>query len=391
MPHDNLPRRSVSSVLVVDDTPTNLHLLSRMLRDWGYEPRPVLSGALALRAARAEAPDLILLDITMPEMDGFQVCEQLKADESLKDIPVIFISGLTDTTDKVKGFSVGAVDYVTKPFQPQEVKARVRTHLMIRSLQRELREHNDQLEELVAKRTAALEEANQRLKQAGRLKDEFLGMISHELRTPANGVLGIGDLIITLCPPSDALSLYNDLFVSSSTRLVNLIEDATLVASLENMAPKSEKSISLAEVFKEIGVAHPELRLATHGLAMDLERFRGDRALLKRALTTMVLLASSFSKDRRAVRVTGAAEAEVIRLRIDLDAFLLPAVATADFFKIESPVRSGSAAEPLGLGPVVAHRILAALGGDLQLVKTEGHAGYLEAVLPREPRNLAPG
>ena len=124
------------NILIVDDTPANLLLLVRMLTQRGYKPRTVLSGKLALEAARAEPPDLILLDIAMPEMNGYEVCEQLKADEALKEIPVIFISALHETLDKVKAFRVGGVDYVTKPFQFEEVFARVQTHLQLRRLER---------------------------------------------------------------------------------------------------------------------------------------------------------------------------------------------------------------------------------------------------------------
>jgi len=124
------------NILIVDDTPANLLLLVRMLTQRGYKPRAVLNGKLALEAARAEPPDLILLDIAMPEMNGYEVCEQLKADEALKEIPVIFISALHETLDKVKAFRVGGVDYVTKPFQFEEVFARVQTHLQLRRLER---------------------------------------------------------------------------------------------------------------------------------------------------------------------------------------------------------------------------------------------------------------
>jgi signal transduction histidine kinase len=123
------------NILIVDDIPANVLLLVRMLTERGYNPRPVLSGKLALQAAREDPPDLILLDINMPEMNGYVVCEQLKADEALKNIPVIFISALNETIDKVKAFRVGGVDYVTKPFQFEEVYARVQTHLRLRRLE----------------------------------------------------------------------------------------------------------------------------------------------------------------------------------------------------------------------------------------------------------------
>ncbi len=129
-------------VLIVDDTPANLHLLSQMLAEQGYQVRPVPDGPLALAAVQAEPPDLILLDIRMPGMNGYEVCERLKADAQTRDIPIIFISALDAIQDKVRAFTVGGVDYVTKPFQVEEVLARVETHLALRKLQKRLQDTN---------------------------------------------------------------------------------------------------------------------------------------------------------------------------------------------------------------------------------------------------------
>lgn len=123
------------NILVVDDIPANLTLLTGMLKENGHRVRPVPSGKLALKAVESEPPDLILLDINMPEMDGFEVCRALKQDVRFCDIPVIFISALGETLDKVKAFSIGGVDYITKPFQVAEVEARVETHLKLRRYQ----------------------------------------------------------------------------------------------------------------------------------------------------------------------------------------------------------------------------------------------------------------
>lgn len=135
-----------TSILVVDDTPANLQVLAGMLKERGYKVRPVPSGRLALSAARAHPPDLILLDINMPEMNGYEVCEHLKADDELKGIPIIFISALTEPLDKVKAFAIGGVDYLTKPFQMEDLHARVETHLKLRRLQVELEEYSRHLE-----------------------------------------------------------------------------------------------------------------------------------------------------------------------------------------------------------------------------------------------------
>lgn len=130
------------NILIVDDTPASLRLLAQMLTERGYKVRPAPSGELALTAASAEPPDLILLDIRMPEMNGYEVCGRIKADPRTHDIPVIFISALDEIGDKVRAFSSGGVDYVTKPFQVEEVLARVQAHLALRQLQRELQEAN---------------------------------------------------------------------------------------------------------------------------------------------------------------------------------------------------------------------------------------------------------
>ncbi len=163
------PRRVAgqpASILIVDDTPANLQVLAGMLKDRGYKVRPVPGGKLALLAAQRDPPDLILLDINMPEMNGYEVCEHLKADDNLNGIPVIFISVLTEPLDKVKAFAIGGVDYITKPFQVDELHARVETHLKLRRLQIEL------------------EETNARLAKVDRRKNEFLAMLAHELRNP---------------------------------------------------------------------------------------------------------------------------------------------------------------------------------------------------------------
>jgi serine phosphatase RsbU (regulator of sigma subunit) len=135
-----------ASILAVDDTPANLQVLAGMLKDRGYRVRPVPSGKLALLAAQRDPPDLILLDINMPDMNGYEVCEHLKADPRLKGIPIIFISALTEQLDKVKAFAIGGVDYLTKPFQMEELHARVETHLKLRRLQIELEEYSRHLE-----------------------------------------------------------------------------------------------------------------------------------------------------------------------------------------------------------------------------------------------------
>ena len=165
----NIEGQGKSSLLIVDDTPTNLEILVDYFSELGYEVYVATSGEHALNQIGSVLPDLILLDVMMPGIDGFETCRRLKANAETKDIPVIFMTALADTDNKVKGFTVGAVDYVTKPIQQEEVLARVNTHLSLRELQRQLEEKNQSLQEEIIERKRtekALHIYSERLEEA---------------------------------------------------------------------------------------------------------------------------------------------------------------------------------------------------------------------------------
>ncbi|WP_026793938.1 MULTISPECIES: EAL domain-containing response regulator [Planktothrix] len=180
MNHYNLDPTKTEDILIVDDTPDNLHLLSRMLTRQGYNVRKALSGPMALTAVQTVAPDLILLDIMMPEMDGYEVCQNLKADAKTAEIPIIFLSALDDVLDKVKGFQVGGVDYITKPFQFEEVLIRVQNQLALRAAELEIRVLNAELEARVKERTQELEATNTQLLEMA-LHDSLTGLPNRAL------------------------------------------------------------------------------------------------------------------------------------------------------------------------------------------------------------------
>jgi len=168
MTHSGHPERGHEKhapvILIVDDVSANLKTLSEIMRRSGYQTRPAQSGELALKAAQADPPDLILLDILMPGMDGYEVCRRLKQDPRLRDIPVLFISALEEASQKTAAFEAGGVDYITKPFHKEEVLARVKIHLDIRTLQLSLQRANEEMEERVRQRTLALAESEKRFR-----------------------------------------------------------------------------------------------------------------------------------------------------------------------------------------------------------------------------------
>lgn len=162
---------SATNILIVDDTPDNLRLLARILESQGYLVRKALSGKMALQGTHRDPPDLILLDITMPDMSGYEVCQQLKQSDTTTDIPIIFISALDRVDDKVKAFEIGAKDYITKPFQELEVLMRVKNQLLIQQQQRQLIQQNQQLAKEIEERLKA-EAAVRQLS----LTDELTGL-----------------------------------------------------------------------------------------------------------------------------------------------------------------------------------------------------------------------
>jgi signal transduction histidine kinase len=196
----------ISNILIVDDIPDNLRVLGGILKEEGYKIRPVLNGELALQVAEKEKPDLILLDIMMPGMDGYEVCRQLKANPGLKDIPVIFISALNDTTDLIKAFESGGVDYITKPFQAAEVSVRVATHLKICRQNADLRELNA-------------------------TKDKFFSIIAHDLRGPIGNMLSISEMISEKGQvDEDTLYMFLKLQKELSKETIQLLENLLIWA-----------------------------------------------------------------------------------------------------------------------------------------------------------------
>jgi two-component system sensor histidine kinase/response regulator len=167
-----------ADILIVDDTPENLRLLSSMLEETGYKVRKATNGKQALKAIEAQSPDLILLDILMPEMNGYQIAKHLKSIDSTREIPIIFLSALNDTMDKVFAFDVGGVDYITKPFQMQEVLVRVRTQITLRDQQKQLLDQNKKLQQEIKER--------QKIESTLRV---YIHAISHDLRNPVTGML----------------------------------------------------------------------------------------------------------------------------------------------------------------------------------------------------------
>ena len=219
-------------ILIVDDNPKNLQLLGSTLREVDYNVEAALNGKEALEWMDEKAFDLVLLDVMMPEMDGFQVCEIIRQNNQLDNLPILFLTAKTDKESILVGFKTGAQDYITKPFETGELLARVKTHLELRRSKELLKETNQLLEERVAERTKELAEANAELLDLDDSKTEFLNIISHEIRTPLNGVLGFLNLLKERID-SDELKFYLKMLDETATRLEKFSLTALHITNLK--------------------------------------------------------------------------------------------------------------------------------------------------------------
>ncbi len=222
------------TILIVDDTPANLRMLAEMLRKQGYKVRPAPNGKRALSTAKNELPDLILLDIMMPGMDGFEVCRQLKADERTRDIPIIFISALNEGFDKMTTYSIGGVDYITKPFHQEEVLARIHTHLSLQDMHQKLQEENKQFQQ-----------QNQEL-------DAFAHTIAHDLKSPLGKIstaMGLAIEEFGQLDPDD-LQMLLQISLDAGLQMNNIVDDLLLLASVRKEAVQT-KPIDMESVVSQ--------------------------------------------------------------------------------------------------------------------------------------------
>ena len=330
MKDDSLNSRYIPNILIVDDIGANLKLLNDILKPEGYKIRLAPGGEFAMHAVEIEKPDLILLDIMMPEVDGFEVCRRLKKNPGLADIPVIFISALGDTGDIVKALTAGGADYINKPFQAEEVKARVHTHLKLYSQGKELRLLNATLELKVEERTQELRKVNVNLEnnirdlkraeeeiirsrdqamKANLAKSEFLSRVSHELRTPMNAILGFAQLMdMGELDPRHKKGVSH--ILTSGKHLLGLIDEVLDISGIE-----SGKLTILFEPLQLSGIIEEmidAIRPLTYAGNLKLELANSsenqvfvlsDRKRLKQVLTNLLSNAVKYNRQGGTITV----------------------------------------------------------------------------------------
>lgn len=377
-------------VLVVDDTPENIGFLSSMLKGKGFRVRAATSGPMALQVMRAEAPEIVLLDINMPLMDGFEACERIVADPALRDIPVIFLSALSETGDKVRAFGAGGVDYVTKPFKVEEVTARIETHLALRRARREL-----------GRRHRELEESYARLEKLEHVRKSLVEMIVHDLKNPLAAIQVCVDLVRAeggLAP--DQQGAVDD--IGSMTRVLHrMVMDVLDVGRGDEAALKPRHASFdprrlLADLDQDMSrralAAGRELRLlATEGLPAEVT---GDHELLRRLAENCVDNALKYAPRGTVITVELSADgADHWRLAVRDQGQGIPAALRERVFepyaRLDRDLERGGRVSR-GLGLAFCRKAAELHGGRIWVEDNPPQGSAFVARLPRDPRATAP-
>lgn len=360
-----------TSILIVDDVPENLRLLSAMLEQTGFLVRPVTSAKRALAAARREPPSLILLDIQMPEISGLEMCQQLKADAALKEIPVIFISGLDETQDKVRAFAAGGVDYIVKPFQESEVRSRIHTHLELR------------------RQKLALQENYRQLQKLEQLRQDLTHMIIHDMNTPLMVIRGYLELLET--SEAETLSKSGKKYITEASngtrRLLSMTQEMLIVSKLEaGQLQLHPEPLDLVALMRKLVLTNNQLQNSQQvkvKTAPATLTVSADRELLERVLQNLLNNALKFSPETAVVYLAIIAAEKQVRIEVsDTGSGIAPEFHQKIFEKF-GQVETGNKRRGSGLGLAFCKLAVAAHGGEIGVESVLDQGSTFWFTLPR--------
>jgi two-component system sensor histidine kinase/response regulator len=355
-------------ILIVDDTLDNLRLLTQLLKDHGYHVRASKTGREALASAKASLPELVLLDVNLPDMNGYEVCEQLKASDATKAVPVIFLSVLDATGDKLKGFKVGGVDFITKPFHPLEVLSRIDTHIKISRMQAQLRALNSE-------------------------KDKFFSIIAHDLRSPISAFMGLTEILDEglFDMPKERLQKIAHSMRTSATNLYRLLDNLLQWSQMKQGAIEfNPVIIRLHPVIQEnvallIEAAEAKQIEITQDVPLDTEVI-ADAHMLHSIIRNLASNAVKFTPKGGKVSISAKTEKTgLIEILFQDTGIGMSREIMDNLFRLEvNTGRKGTEGEPSsGLGLLLCKEFIEKNGGDLQVKSEEGKGSFFYFTLKK--------
>ncbi len=376
-----------STILVVDDHPENLKVLTTYLKNLGCGIRVAMNGEKAIELAEDFIPDLILLDVMMPGIDGFETCRRLKQSTKTNEVPVIFMTALAETSDKLQGFHAGGVDYITKPLQHEEVIARVKAHLLVQHLQKQLRQKN----ELVQKQNVNLQELNEALRLSNANKDKFFSIIAHDLRSPFAGLIGVTELILDDIDVVEKDDIRRNVvqLKESTEKLFELLENLLAWSRLQRQAMEYYpqridlrtfvvRNLSLfAAVSQQKGIT------VRHTLDESLWAY-GDVDMVNTVVRNLISNALKFTPSGGTVTISGQVDSGLMRLSVADTGIGITSEELAKLFRIDEKFqRTGTAGERgTGLGLILCKELIEKNGGQIWGECGNGKGSIFHFTLP---------
>jgi signal transduction histidine kinase len=394
------PKRVKGNLLVVDDDRLARQTMDILLTREGYEVRCASNGERALMLAGEDSPELILLDIRLPDMDGFEVCRRLKENPQTANIPVIFISGLEEVADKVKGFEAGGVDYITKAFHREEVLARLETHLALRRLQKQIEAQNVQLQQEIAKskraeealadRTVQLERINRELVALNAELDGFTNMASHDMQEPLRTLMAFSDLLRKDLGDSLSEQAAKDLtFITEAARRMQALIQDLLALSRAGRAPKKREKVSLREC-ADLALEALAMRVKETGAQIVQDKLPdvwGDSTLITQLYQNLIGNALKFSVDQRPLIQLTFEEREGTQVfGVKDNGIGIEPNYAREVFKPFRRLHGRSEYEGSGVGLAICRKIVDRHGGKIWVESEPGKGAHFRFTFPHRAK-----
>lgn len=380
------------SILIVDDIPENLFLLGKTLQREGYDIAYSTDGEQAIKISKKLKPDLILLDILMPNMNGYEVCKIIKEDKELADIPIIFLTALSDSSQVVEGFKAGASDYIAKPFNIPEVIARIKTHLDLK-LSRDM---NISYINKLKSYNYELNQAEKKLIELNHSKDKFFSIIAHDLKNPFHGFMRLTEVIITDFEElsREEIKSYLEEIHSSAEKLYKLLENLLTWSKVQiGKFPYEPEEINLIEIFDSVILLYKEnamvKRIKINNKLKGDEKIYADKNMIDTIIRNLISNAIKFTNFDGNINIYTDTENNdnLIKIIIEDNGIGMSADEISKIFRLDfQMIKNGTANEKgSGLGLILSKELVEKNFGKLDIESFEGAGTKCILTLPTKP------